>query len=208
MSLESLHNYFVITVKSRKNDDKIGFYDFWLWSRNNVGITATLWLSPVNFIPKNTMVNFFFHKKKKKFVRHPKMVVFRFWDRTWDPFREPKFFFSQNLTYSCSFLGWNLPGITMSLKSLHNYFVITVKSRKNDEKIGFYDFWLWSRNNVGIIATLWLSPVNFIPKNTMVNFFFHKKKKNSSDIPKWSFSDFETEPETPFGNRKFFFLKI
>ena len=39
----------------------------------------------------------------------------------------------------------------------------------------------------------------------MIDFFFNKKKL---DIPKWSFSDFETEPETPFGNRKFFFLKI
>ena len=154
------------------------------------------------------MINFFFHKKKKNSVWHPKMVVFRFWDRTWDPFRESKFFFSQNLTYSYSFLGWNLPGITMSLESLHNYFVITVKSRKNDEKIGFFDFCLWSRNNAEMIATLRLSPVRFTPKNTMINFFFHKKKKIPSDIPKCSFSDFKTEPETPFGNRNFFFLKI
>ena len=42
----------------------------------------------------------------------------------------------------------------------------------------------------------------------MVNFLFHKKKTNPSDIPKWSFSDYETEPETPFGNRNFIFLKI
>ena len=47
-------------------------------------------------------------------------------------------FFSWNLTYSYSFLGWNLPGITMSLESLHNYFEITVKSRKNDEKFVFF----------------------------------------------------------------------
>ena len=94
-----------------------------------------------------------FFPKKKNSVRHPKMGVFRFWDRTWDPFRESKIFF-QNLTYSYSFLGWNLPGITMSLESLHNYFGITVKSRKNDEKFGFFEFWLWSRNNVEMIATL------------------------------------------------------
>ena len=154
MSLESLHNYFGITVKSRKNDEKFGFFDFCLWFRNNIGIIATLRLSPVNFTPKNTLINFFYHKKKNS-VRHPKMVVFRFSDQTWDPFRESKIFFSQNLTYSYSFLGWNLPGITMSLESLHNYFGITVKSRKNDEKFGFFEFWLWSRNNVGIIATLW-----------------------------------------------------
>ena len=42
----------------------------------------------------------------------------------------------------------------------------------------------------------------------MINFFFHKKKKIPSDIPKWSFSDFETEPESPFGNQKIFFLEI
>ena len=106
------------------------------------------------------------------------MVVFRFWDRTWDPFRESKIFFPQNLTYSYSFLGWNLPGITMSLESLHNYFRITVKSRKNDEKFGFFDFCLWSRNNIGIIATLRCSSVNFTPKITMINFFSTKKKKN------------------------------
>ena len=41
----------------------------------------------------------------------------------------------------------------------------------------------------------------------MINFYF-QKKKIPSDIPKWSFSDFETEPETPFGNRNFIFLKI
>ena len=37
-------------------------------------------------------------------------------------------------------MGWNLPGITMSSESLNNYFVITVKSRKTDEKIGFFEF--------------------------------------------------------------------
>ena len=138
MALDSLHNYFVITVKNRKNDEKSGFFEFWRWSRNKVEMIATLRSSPVNFTPKNTTINCFFHKKKKNSVRHPKMVVFQFWDRTWDPFRESEIFFSQNLTYSYSFLGWNLPGITMALNSLHNYFVITVKSRKNDEKIGFF----------------------------------------------------------------------
>ena len=136
------------------------------------------------------------------------MVVFWFWDRTWGPLWESKIFFSQNLTYSYSFLGWNLPVITMSLASLHNYFVNMVKSRKNDGKFGFFDFCLWFRNNDGIIATLRLSPVNFTAKNPIVNFFFHKKKKIPSDIRKWSFSDFETEPEAPFGRRKFFFLNI
>ena len=108
------------------------------------------WISP-----QRTLLSTFFSTKKKNSVRHPKMVVSRFWDRNGDPFWESKNFFSQNLTYSYSFLGWNSPGITMSLESLHNYFVITVKSRKNYEKVGFFNFCLWSRNNVGIIATLW-----------------------------------------------------
>ena len=135
------------------------------------------------------------------------MVVFWFWDRTWNPFRESKIFFSQNLTYSYSFLGWNLPGIDMALDSLHNYFGVTVKSRKNNEKCGFFEFWPWCRNNDQMIATLRVSPVNFTPKNSTINFFF-TKKKIPSNIPKWSFSNFETEPKAPFGNRKFFFLKI
>ena len=95
----------------------------------------------------------FFSRKKKNSVRHPRLVVFRFWDRTWDPFWESKIFFSKNLTYSYSFMGWNLPRITMSSESLHNYFRITVKSRKNDEKFGFFEFWLWSQNNVEMTAT-------------------------------------------------------
>ena len=120
------------------------------------------------------MINFFFHKKK---IRHPKMVVFRFSDRTWDTFPESKTFFSKNLTYSYSFLGWNLPVITMSLESLQNYFGITVKRRKNDEKLGFFEFWLWFRNNVEMIATSRWSPVNSTPKKTMINYFFNNKKK-------------------------------
>ena len=42
----------------------------------------------------------------------------------------------------------------------------------------------------------------------MVNFISLKKKKNPSDIPKWSFSDFTTEPATPWGIEIFFFLKF
>ena len=105
--------------------------------------------------PQKSLWSTFFSTKKKKIPSDiAKWSFSRFWDRTWDPFRESKIFFSQNLTYSYSFLGWNLPGITMSSESLNNYFGITVKSRKNDEKFGFFEFWLWSRNNDGIIATL------------------------------------------------------
>ena len=46
------------------------------------------------------------------------------------------------------------------------------------------------------------------PQKSVWSTFFSRKKKIPSDIPKWSFSDLKTEPETPFGNRKFFFLKI
>ena len=45
-------------------------------------------------------------------------------------------------------------------------------------------------------------------KNSMINVLFHKNKKIPSYIAKRSFSDFETEPETPFGNRKFFISKL
>ena len=152
MSSESLHNYFRITVKSWKNHEKIGFFEFWLWSRKKVEMIATVRQSPVNFTPKNTIVNFFSHKKKIRPTSQ--MVVFRFWERTWDPFGGSKIFFSENLTYSYSFLGWNLPGITMSSESLHNYFGIMVKRRKNHEKFGFFEFWLWSRNYVETTATL------------------------------------------------------
>ena len=136
------------------------------------------------------------------------MVVFRFSDRTWDPFRESKIFFSQNLTYSYRFVGWNLPGITMSLESLHNYFVITVKSRKNHEKLGFFEFWLWSRNNVEMTATLRWSPVNFTPKNTSQLFFSKKKKKHFVRPPKMLVFRFWDRTWDPFRESKIFFLKI
>ena len=84
----------------------------------------------------------------------PKWSFWRFWDRTWDPFWKSKIFFSVNLTYSCSLLAWNSPGITFSLESFHNYSKITVKSRKNDGNLGVFYFWLWFRNNYGISTTL------------------------------------------------------
>ena len=89
----------------------------------------------------------FFHKKKKfrPTFQNGRLSILR---PNLRPLSGIDNFFSQNLTYSYSFLGRNLPGITMSLESLHNYFGITVKSRKNDEKFGFFEFWLWSRNNV------------------------------------------------------------
>ena len=41
MSLASFQNYYSDTVKSRKNYEKFGFFDFWLWSQNNYEIPAT-----------------------------------------------------------------------------------------------------------------------------------------------------------------------
>ena len=83
----------------------------------------------------------FFPQKKKKF--RPTFQNGRFRDFEIEP-ETPvgnwKFFFFQNLTYSYSFLGWNSPGITMSLDSLHNYYGITVKNRKNDETFGLFEF--------------------------------------------------------------------
>ena len=149
------------------------------------------------------MINFIFHKKNS--VRHPKVVVFRFWDRSWNPFRESKILFFQNLTYSYNFLGWNLPEITMSVESLDNYFGITVKSRKNDEKFGFVDFCLWFRHNVGIIATVRYSPVNYTPKNSMIN-FFSTKKKNYAQHPKVGVFRFWGRTWNPFREWKIFFF--
>ena len=87
------------------------------------------------------MRNFLLNKKKFR----PTSQNDRFRDFETEPetpFRESTISFSQNLTYSYSFLWRNLPGIIMSLESLHNCFGITVKSRKNDEKFGFVDFCL------------------------------------------------------------------
>ena len=151
------------------------------------------------------MVNFF--QTKKKNTTTSQNGRFPILKPNLRPRSRVENFFSQNLAYSYAFLEWNLPGITLFSESLNNYFRITVKSRKNDKKFGFFDFCLWCRNNDEMIATSRLSPVNFTPTNTMINFFSHKKKI-SSDIPKWSFSHFETEPETSIGNRKFFFSKF
>ena len=139
MSLESLHNYFVMTVKSRKNDEKFGFFEFWLWSRNNDGMIATSRSSAVNFTPKNPIVNFFVKKKKKirPTSQNGRLSILRSNLRSLSVIES---FFSPNLTYSCSFLGWKIPGITMFSESLNNYFGITVKSRKNDKKFGVFNF--------------------------------------------------------------------
>ena len=103
--------------------------------------------------PQKTLWLTFFSRKKKNPSDIPKWSFSDFKTEPETPFGNRKFF-SQNLTYSYSFLGWSLPEITMSLESLNNYFGITVKSRKNDEKFGVVEFWLWSRNNVEMIATL------------------------------------------------------
>ena len=43
----------------------------------------------------------------------------------------------------------------------------------------------------------------------MINFFLNKKKKKLRPTSQnGRFRDFETEPETPFAKRKFFFFKI
>ena len=52
------------------------------------------------------------------------------------------------------------------------------------------------------------SSVNFTPKKTMINFFFTKKKLSVRHLQNARLGDFETEPETPFGDRKFFFQRI
>ena len=108
----------------------------------------------MEIIIENTTINFFSTKKKKKIRSDtPKMVVLTILRPNLRPYSGIENFFSVNLTYSYSFLGWNLPGITMSLESLHNYFGIPVKTRKNYKKFGFFDFWMWSQYNIKMIAT-------------------------------------------------------
>ena len=95
MSTELLHNCFGIRSKVEKTMKNSVFWNFdcdteimmkWLKHHGNLQSIS----------PRNTLLSSFFFTKKKNSVRHPKMVVFRFWDRTWGPFRESKFFFSQN----------------------------------------------------------------------------------------------------------------
>ena len=145
---------------------------------------------------------FLFHKKKNS-VRHPKISDFEI-----EPFGNRKTIFFQNLTYCYSFLGWNAPGITKSLESFYNYFGITVKTRKNDEKFGLFDFCLWSRNNVRIIATFRKSPVNFTPKNNTINFFSTEKKKfrPASQIGRFPILRSNLRPLS--GIENFFFLQF
>ena len=45
-------------------------------------------------------------------------------------------------------------------------------------------------------------------KTLWSTFFFHKKKKFRPTSENGRFRDFETEAETPFENRQFFFLQI
>ena len=127
------------------------------------------------FHPKKHYDQLFF-QQKQNFVRNPKMEVFLFWDQTCDPFRESKIFFSQNLTYSYIFLGWNLPGIKMAFNSLHNYFGVTVKSAKTMKNSVFSDFdcdpeimmkWLQHDGNLQKIS----------PQKTQWSTFFSTKKK-------------------------------
>ena len=49
----------------------------------------------------------------------------------------------------------------------------------------------------------------FHPEKNHDSLFFHEKKKLSvRHLQNGRFGDFATDPETPFGNRKFFFQRI
>ena len=92
----------------------------------------------------------------------------------------------------------------MPLEPFHNYFGITVKNEKNHEKLVFSIF----DCDPEIIMECLQQKIseNFTPKKTMINFFFTKKKKlYVRHLQNDRFGDFETEPETPFGTRNFFF---
>ena len=101
-------------------DCDLGIMLKWLRDHGNLQ-----WISP-----QKTLWWPFFSRKKKNSVRHPKMVVYRFWDRIWDPFRKSKIFFSQNLTYTSSFWG----EIYRELPCPWNHYIIIMGSRSKIEK--------------------------------------------------------------------------
>ena len=139
MSSESLHNYFGIVVKTRKNVEKNRFFRLLsvipklCWNNRDIAVISS------EFHPKKHYDHLLF-QKKKKFRQTSQNGRFPILTTNLKPLSGIAIFFSQNLTFSYSSLGWNLPGITMLLESLHNYFGITVKSRKNDGKFFFLNF--------------------------------------------------------------------
>ena len=148
------------------------------------------------------MINFFFHKKK---LDIPKWSFSGFETEPETPFGNRNFFFLKIQLTRIVFWG----EIYRELPCRWNHYIIIPGSRskvgKTMKKSVFSTFvcdpeimlkWLQHHGNLQ-----WIPP----QKTLSSTFFFHKKKL---DIPKWSFSDFKTEPETPFGNRNFFFLKI
>ena len=153
------------------------------------------------------MIDFFFQKKKKNSVQHPKMVVFRFWDRIWEPFRKSKTLFLKIQLTRIVF--W--VKIYRELPCRCNHYIIISGSRWKVEKT--------MKNSVfsnfecdAEIMVKWLHITvissKFHTKKHYDKLLFPQKKKIQSDFPKWSFSDFETEPETPFRESKIFFHKI
>ena len=135
------------------------------------------------------------------------MVVFRFWDRTWEAFGNWKFFFLKILLSRIVFWG----EIYRELPCRRNYYIIisgslskvgkTMKKSFFSSFVREHEIMLESMQHHGNLQ--WI-----LPQKILWSVFFPEKKKISSDIPKWSFSDFEKEPETPFRNRNFFFLKF
>ena len=80
--------------------------------------------------PQKTLWSTFYSTKKKKSVRLPKIVVFRFWDRTWNPFQEWKFFFLKIQLTRIFFWG----EIYRELPCRRNHYIIILGSRSNVEK--------------------------------------------------------------------------
>ena len=93
--------------------------------------------NPRYISPRKTIQSTFFPWKKKFLSKTPKIVVLAILRPNLRPLLGIENFFSVNLTYSYTFLGWNLTGITMYLESLHNYFRIPVKTRKTIKNLVF-----------------------------------------------------------------------
>ena len=139
----------------------------------------------LQWIPsQKTLYSNFFPTKKKNFVRHPKMVVYGIWDRTWDPFRESKIFFFLKILFT-RIVSWGK--IYRELPCRRNHYIIISGSRSKVEKT-MKNSDLSNFDCVPEIMLKWLQHHGNLqwipPQKTLWSTFFSRKKKIPSDTPK------------------------
>ena len=153
--LQLFQHYSGITDKRWKNRFFHRFSYFWPSSRNNYVMIPTTWQFPVNFTLKNDTSKLNFEKQKFSIPGRGVRFGLKIDKRPfWDVERNFFFFFGKK-SWLYSFLGWNLPEITVMLQLFKHYFGITVKIRKNRIFQRFSYFWPWYRNNYVVIPTTW-----------------------------------------------------